>query len=178
MQLLIRLPFGLSTRSRRKAEQHISPAETILLAQISVAGLALPLTYSVMDWLSFADYTLPTWLGWAGVFLLACGLLLFWRAHKDLKANWSPSLELYEGHTLITNGIYRVIRHPMYTSQFLFSPAQLLLIQNWIAGPASLVFFVPFYILRSRAEERMMLAKFGDIYRRYQESTGGLIPKL
>lgn len=95
----------------------------------------------------------------------------------DLKANWSPSLELYKGHTLITNGIYGYIRHPMYASQFIWSLAQILLIQNWIAGPVGLIVFVPFYIFRSGAEERMMLEKFGDQYREYKKATGGILPR-
>ena len=85
---------------------------------------------------------------------------------------------MYEGHTLITSGIYRQIRHPMYASQFIWSIAQMLLIQNWIAGPAGLIVLVPFYLLRRRAEETMMLEQFGDQYREYLESTGSILPKL
>jgi len=48
--------------------------------------------------------------------LLACALFVFARAHIDLKSNWSPSLEIYQDHTLITSGIYHYIRHPMYAS--------------------------------------------------------------
>jgi protein-S-isoprenylcysteine O-methyltransferase Ste14 len=53
-----------------------------------------------------------------------------------------------------------------------------LLIQNWLAGPASLIVFIPFYLLRSRAEEKMMLARFGEEYRKYRQTTGGILPKL
>jgi protein-S-isoprenylcysteine O-methyltransferase Ste14 len=36
---------------------------------------------------------------------------LFWRSHADLGRNWSPSLELREGHELVTEGVYRYVRH-------------------------------------------------------------------
>lgn len=177
-QVIIRTPFAISARSRNKTEQHGSQVENILLVLLTIAAGILPLIYTFTNWLTFANYSLPAWLGWAGVIVLICSLLIFWRAHVDLKANWSPSLELYEGHTLITNGIYRYIRHPMYASQWVWAIAQILLIQNWIAGPASLILFIPFYLLRRNAEEKMMLEKFGEPYREYTKATGGILPKL
>jgi len=178
LQIIIRTPFALRSRPRKKVEQHVSRTENILLVLLTIAAGILPLIYSLTNWLDFANYNLPVWIGWAGVLILLCSLLIFWRAHADLAANWSPSLELYEGHTLITNGIYHYIRHPMYASQFVWSVAQILLIQNWIAGLGSLILFIPFYILRSSAEEQMMLEKFGDEYREYKKVTGGILPKL
>jgi protein-S-isoprenylcysteine O-methyltransferase Ste14 len=103
---------------------------------------------------------------------------IFGLAHADLKANWSPSLEIRADHTLMTGGIYAVIRHPMYASELVWALAQMLLLQNWLAGTLHLVFFVPFYLLRVRAEEQMMLDAFGDEYRKYMRRTGGVIPKF
>jgi protein-S-isoprenylcysteine O-methyltransferase Ste14 len=178
LQVVIRAPFGMSTRSRKKAEQRVSVTENVLLILLTITTGVLPLIYSVSNWLDFANYALPVWLGWTGVFIMACSLLVFWRSHYDLKANWSPSLELYEEHTLITGGIYKYIRHPMYASLLIENIAQALLIQNWIAGPMSLLMFILFYTFRSRAEEKMMIEKFGDQYREYKKSTGGILPKL
>lgn len=56
--------------------------------------------------------------------------------------------------------------------------AQTLLIQNWIAGMGSLLFFLPFYLLQSRGEEQMMLEQFGTQYEQYKNSTSGIIPRL
>ena len=117
-------------------------------------------------------------MGWAGVVILAGALFVFIRAHRDLKANWSPSLEIFQGHSLVTGGIYAIIRHPMYASQWLWVIAQILLLQNWLAGPLNLVFFIPFYTLRVRAEEKMMLDTFGEDYRACMRQTGGVIPRL
>ena len=145
---------------------------------LTVAALLLPLIYSVTDWLGFADYVLPVWIGWIGIFLLAVSLAIFMKAHTDLAENWSRSLELYVSHRLITSGIYRHIRHPMYLSQLLWAAAQIILIENWIAGFSSIVLFWPFYFLRAVPEEKMMHEKFGKKYKEYKAATGGLIPKL
>lgn len=95
---------------------------------------------------------------------------------------WIPMIILpliyLEGHTLVTNGIYSYIRHPMYVSQWLWGMAQILLLQNWLVGPTKLIYFIPVYILRVPAEEKMMLDTFGDHYRQYMKKTGGVIPKF
>ena len=105
-------------------------------------------------------------------------LIVFWRAHADLKTNWSPSLETREKHELITHGIYGYIRHPMYASQWLWVIAQPLLLQNWLAGWLDLFVFILFYVLRVRAEEKMMIDTFGDQYRDYMKKVGGVFPKF
>ncbi|WP_374711785.1 hypothetical protein [Symbiobacterium terraclitae] len=56
--------------------------------------------------------------------------------------------------------------------------AQALLLQNWIAGPASLVALLPLDLVRVPQEERMMLRHFGDEDRRYGERTGRIFPRL
>ena len=177
-EIAIRAPLQKRWKTAAKAEQRVSQTERILLGLLWVVMFILPLIYSVTGWLDFADYTLPTWMGWLGVVLMACALFVFTRAHMDLKSNWSPSLEIFESHTLVTSGIYKYIRHPMYASQWIWVIAQILLLWNWVAGPLDLLFFIPFYILRVRAEEKMMLDTFGDPYREYMKKTGGVIPKF
>ncbi len=95
-----------------------------------------------------------------------------------LGANWSPTLEVGAQHTLTTQGVYGVIRHPMYASQLLWGFAQALLLQNWIAGFAGLAAFLPLYLVRTPQEERMMLDHFGDAYRAYCAQTGRIVPRL
>jgi len=90
----------------------------------------------------------------------------------------APTLEIREKHELITRGIYAQIRHPMYASQWLWVIAQPLLLQNWVAGFINLLFFIPFYILRVRAEEQLMLEQFGEQYRSYMQKVGAVFPKF
>lgn len=178
LEVIARAPFNKARKTAKRTTQLATPTEKTLFGLLWVGLFIFPLIYCATNWLDFANYSLPGWMGWFGVFLLACAVLVFARAHIDLKSNWSPSLEIYEGHTLVTNGIYAYLRHPMYASQWLWAFAQILLLQNWLAGPIGLITTLPFYILRVRAEEKMMLDTFGDQYRQYREKTGGLFPKL
>ena len=177
-EIIIRAPINKKRQQGKMSEQRITNQEQILLGLLFLSMFLVPIVYAATSWLDFANYTLPTWVGWMGVLLIIGALLVFWRAHADLGVNWSPSLEISEKHELITRGIYSVIRHPMYASQWLWVIAQPLLLQNWIAGFLNLLVFTAFYFLRVKAEEQMMLDSFGAQYQDYMKRTGRVLPKL
>ena len=111
-----------------------------------------------------------------GTACMALGLWLFYRSHADLGTNWSITLEVREGHRLVTEGVYRRVRHPMYAALLLFSAGQALVLPNWVAGPAYLVAFAILLAFRLGPEERMMAAEFGGEYGAYQARTKRLLP--
>jgi protein-S-isoprenylcysteine O-methyltransferase Ste14 len=86
------------------------------------------------------------------------------------------TLELREGQSLVTGGVYSRVRHPMYSALFLDALAQALLLPNWVAGPAFLVAFTLMFALRLGPEERMMVAKFGAEYEAYRARTKRILP--
>lgn len=178
VEIIIRAPLNKKRKLEKMSERRVTGQEKTLLFLLWTGMFILPVIYASSNWLDFANYTLPAWAGWLGVAFIAGALFIFWRAHADLGLNWSPTLEIREKHELITRGIYSVIRHPMYASQILWSIAQILLLQNWIAGFGSLVVFIPFYFMRVKAEEQMMLEQFGDQYRSYMQKVGGVFPKF
>jgi protein-S-isoprenylcysteine O-methyltransferase Ste14 len=177
-EMAVRAPISRKQRKEPKSSRQVSAQEKTLLGLLFLAMFFVPLFYAATNWLEFANYALPAWAGWLGVIILAAALLVFWRAHADLGLNWSPSLEIREKHELITRGIYGIVRHPMYASQWLWVIAQPLLLQNWVAGWLNLLVFIPFYLLRVRAEEQLMIEQFGDQYRAYMDKVGAVIPKL
>ena len=177
IETAIRAPLNKMRRQEKMSERRFTDQEKTLLSLLLIGGLVVPIIYAATDWLDFADYTLPAWVGWLGALLIAGAVFVFWRAHADLGPNWSPTLEIREKHELITRGIYGVIRHPMYASQWLLAIAQPLLLQNWIAGFLNLLVFIPFYFLRVKAEEQLMIERFGDQYRAYMQSVGAVFPK-
>ena len=178
VEIVIRAPINKERKKEKMTEQRVSSQEKNLLLLLLLGMFIVPLIYSVSNWLDFANYTLPAWAGWVGVLLIVLALIVFWRAHADLGLNWSPSLEIREKHELITRGIYGVIRHAMYASQWLVALVQPLLLQNWIAGFLNLLAFIPFYLLRVKAEEQMMIDTFGAEYQDYRKRTGGVLPKM
>lgn len=166
------------TRQRRRAGVGRIGLDELLVMLGGVGLIIVPLVYLLSPWLDFADYHLPTWAGWTGAAVFAAALYVLWRSHADLGRNWSPMLEIREEHALVTEGVYRHVRHPMYAAHLLWAIAQLLLLENWIAGPALLATFLPLYVYRAPREEKMLLAHFGEEYRSYMAQTGRLIPRL
>lgn len=177
VEMVIRAPINKQRKKEAMSERRVTLQEKILLFLLLLGMFILPLVYSASTWLDFANYSLPSWAGWVGVAMIVGAIFVFWRAHADLGLNWSPSLEIREKHELITRGIYGVIRHPMYASQWLWVIAQPLLLQNWLAGVVNLVIFIPFYFMRVKAEEALMLDSFGEQYREYMKKTGAILPK-
>ncbi|MBN1274085.1 MAG: isoprenylcysteine carboxylmethyltransferase family protein [Candidatus Aminicenantes bacterium] len=148
----------------------------IVLLGLSGIGMVVPLIYIFSPIMDFADYNLPLWIGWLGAVLFAAAVWLLWRSHVDLGRNWTPTLGLRKGHELITTGIFKYIRHPMYAAHILWAVAQALMLHNGIAGFSLLVVFVPQYLSRVKAEEWMMLERFGEQYRNYMKKTGRIFP--
>src|SRR5271156_1141656 len=105
--------------------------ERVLMA-ISFAGLfAVPFVYLVTGGPRFADYSFQPFVAWLGVAVLMSALVLFFHAHRRLGRSWSVTLEIRENHGLVTDGIYRFVRHPMYSAYFLWTLSQALLLPNW-----------------------------------------------
>ncbi len=143
----------------------------------SLTGLGIvPFIYLATHVPRFADYPFVPVLSYLGIAAGVICLWLFYRTHRDLGQNWSVSLDLRESHTLVTTGVYALVRHPMYTGFWLMALAQVLLLPNWIAGPAGLVGFGILYFGRVQREEEMMITAFGDEYRAYMRRTARVVP--
>ena len=175
---VIRTPYikahqRLPIRSNRKTR-----LDTSLFIAVGIFGFFLPLIYVFTPVFSFADYFIPLWVGITGVAILALGNWVFWKSHKDLGGNWSPTLEIRQDHNLVTQGIYRQIRHPMYLSIWLLVIAQAMILPNYVGGFAGLLPFGILYFQRVSKEERMMQEEFGDAYTEYVRRTGRLLPRL
>lgn len=175
---IIRLPHELRSRRTPVACSQRGAREVMLLS-ISLLGLGiLPLVYVATGFPQFADYTFHPDKAIVGCLLVGGSLWMFYRTHKALGRNWSVTLEVREHHVLITDGIYRRVRHPMYTAFWLWAVAQALLLPNFVAAISGLVGFGTLYAFRVRKEERLMSETFGEAYRSYMARTKRLIPWL
>jgi protein-S-isoprenylcysteine O-methyltransferase Ste14 len=174
----IRHVFLQRTKNEKKAVSKFDRSEKILLASMFPPVILLPLLYLFMPLLEFADYRLPEVVPRLGAVIMGASLWLFWRSHTDLGQNWSVSLEIRKKHELVTQGVYRYIRHPMYASIWLWGIAQGMLLQNWLAGWSVVPVFAVMYFLRTPREEQMMCETFGEQYRDYMRKTGRLFPRI
>ncbi len=107
--------------------------------------------------------------------VLACsGIALRIACHFQLAGGFSPYVELGKSHRLVTNGLYRYVRHPMYVgSLMLFAGLPLILASpiSWLMAALAGIAFV----FRIGKEERL-LSKHLPGYQDYMARTWRLLP--
>jgi protein-S-isoprenylcysteine O-methyltransferase Ste14 len=177
VMVLIRAPHGQRSRGVKVVRSRRGALEIVLLTLAWVAFF-VPLVWVATPVFAFADYPLRPVPLLAGILCLAVGLWLFARSHADLGTNWSITLEVREKHQLVTHGIYRALRHPMYSALLLYSLGQAFVVPNWIAGPSYAVAMSLLFAFRLGPEERMMREEFGRDYEAYVVRTKRLVPGI
>ena len=115
-------------------------------------------------------------LAWLGLGLFATGIVLQAAAFWVLRGMYTSRLGVQPGHRLITNGPYRLVRHPGYLSNLLCM-AGIGLALSSLVGLGLTLLVVPLIVLRIGREEEMLAVEFGQAYERYRQRTRGrLIP--
>jgi protein-S-isoprenylcysteine O-methyltransferase Ste14 len=109
-------------------------------------------------------------LAWAGLLLFAAGIVLQVAAFWALRGLYTSRLGVQPGHRLVTNGPYRLVRHPGYLSNLLCLTGIGLALSSLVALGATIC-VVPLILRRIASEEAMLLAEFGAEYRAYQQQT-------
>src|SRR5262245_15152883 len=112
---------------------------------------------------------------WIGVALFVLGgALRFWPVFV-LGHRFSGLVAIQPGHTLVTDGIYGVIRHPSYLGLLVSSLGWGLAFNSWV-GVLLAALLIPPLLARIRAEEKLLRTQFGDEYAAYCARTSRLIP--
>lgn len=173
----VRLYYQRGRRGFKRAVVKHERREKFLYYLVGM-GLIPIFFYLLTSWIDTFRLPFPAGIRWLGAGLIFAGDLLFIWSHKALGSNWSPILEIRKGHTLVTDGPYRFIRHPMYAAIFLIGIGVLLLSANWIVALSYMMPTASLYLVCVSDEEEMMIGQFGDEYRPFMTRTGRLISKL
>jgi len=114
---------------------------------------------------------------WFGVGLFAAGgALRIWPVFI-LGRRFSGLVAIQPGHTLVTSGVYSVIRHPSYLGLLVSSLGWSMAFRSG-AGILLTGLLIPVLLARIQAEERLLRAHFGDEYKIYSARTSRLLPGL
>lgn len=161
------LSLVVTWRSARNGQAHAAPRLIAFLA------ILLLLVWNVRSWFTdpAALHQLASW-----ILLLYSGLLLV-AGYTTLRAVGTPRDGFESTTTLVTHGIYRYVRHPLYGSllslawgTFLKRPA--------LVGAAIAVLASAALLATAKLEEKENLRRFGDAYTEYRKSTKMFVPYL
>ena len=179
--LLIACYFVME-RSLRKGEQALSlqvgSSDRGSSRLIWATGLFNILTVLLAP--IFNTYHIGYWdkvyMGWMGVLLMIGGITLHYWAAKTLGEFYTRTLQIIEGHHIVEQGLYSMIRHPGYLGTFIMDIGAGLAVTNWIVLLIITLTGIVSRAYRIRAEEEMLKTAFGEKYQVYLEKTWRFVP--
>jgi protein-S-isoprenylcysteine O-methyltransferase Ste14 len=133
------------------------------------SGLTKPFGFNVVG-TGQMDLLMPV-----GLLVMVVGYVIFiWSVL--VRGRYAVSWQMPANHKLVERGPYRYVRHPSYLGYFLMFVGLLLLWQDALALIP--LVGIPGYVLITRREEEMLVARFGERYVQYQKNVGRFFPKM
>jgi protein-S-isoprenylcysteine O-methyltransferase Ste14 len=168
------------SQKQRKSEKLAGQARKIIhdpTAIIMIFGVIIAFAVPLIE-VNVRKLFEISWLALiSGVIIIVAGWLLIYSANQTIAENWSPSIEKTETQQLITQGVYGVIRHPLYLSGLLIlAGTNIYFLNQWSWFTVILAFVVVLY--RIPIEERHLEERFGNRYLVYQQKTKSLFPYI
>ena len=185
--LILLTGMGISIYHRRKADKDTGEKISrnvdgnATMTVIKLGGLILwlsPFVYLLNPaWMAWSKIGLPEWARWLGIGLgILCVLGIYW-LFSSIGSGITPTSATRREHKLVTNGIYRYIRHPLYTIGSSMFIAFGMMADNWFIAALGVLAFIAMAI-RTPKEEANLIEKFGDEYREYMKRTGAFLPRI
>jgi protein-S-isoprenylcysteine O-methyltransferase Ste14 len=138
---------------------------------------ALSRTGSLFAVPAFAhDVTAYALLRWAATAVAVGCLLLTFKCWARMGSDWRMDVSVQRPTRLITDGLFRRIRHPIYAFSMLLMACSAVIVPT-VPMVAIAVVHIVLMNLKARNEERHLLHTHGETYRRYQEQTGRFLPR-
>ncbi len=134
----------------------------------------------IMDYAYGRERTILTshFSTWLGILMMFGGVLFRWWSIHILGKFFTAKVQILNDHQLIQEGPYQILRHPSYLGAWV----SMMGISVFLQSIPGLVFSVVVYCFingyRIECEEKALLEKFPDAYRKYQEKTWRMIPYI
>jgi len=167
----VALWFGM-----KRAKKLESPLEMLQHGLPVIVGFWL-LFGKQAKWLNDRLWLATPVMLWTGLVLTAAGVGISIWARVSLGANWSGVVTLKQGHELIRTGLYRWVRHPIYTG-ILLSFVGTELIRGRVRGWLGFAVVLLSFYLKARREEGFLREEFGAGFEEHARRTGMFLPKL
>jgi len=138
--------------------------QLLVFLQFGIASLMILFSHHFFT----HTYALPLFIMGASIGL--------WALNHNKLGNFNIQPKHKEGSKLITTGIYKLIRHPMYTSVTVMMFSLFMATPTWIEG-FLFIALISVLVLKAKREESILLLEHST-YKQYQKRTKLFIPYI
>ena len=148
---------------------------------IALQGVAFGLVWAVRRMPIFSPFIDDQFI--LNLILQALGVLLaigsLWMANsaiRELGKQWSLQARLIEDHKLITNGVYQIVRHPIYAAMLGMLIVTAFVLSHWLVTIIALAIFLIGTKIRTVSEEKLLRQAFPAEYEDYTRKVPAFVP--
>lgn len=168
--------FVAAQLMRQQALAVRGPAQVTARGFASYSAFFLWVPYLVVWQAIGPEVPLPEPLRRVGLILVVGGVALALWAMATLGPHYDLELELHAGHEIVRRGPFAWVRHPIYAGLGLHFLGACLATGNVLLAVGTLLVAFPVLYARARAEETLLLQRFGPEYERYRADVPMLVP--
>jgi len=142
-----------------------------VISMLSLVALILAVfQIGTMEYLD--EYSLIRYIGLA-VYLIFSWIQVW--SFKSLGDNYSQDIMIKKNHELITNGPFKIIRHPQYLCQIVLDLGATAATFSYLVGIFALI-EIPIYIMRASLEDKLLAKYFSEKFSDYKKKSGFMFP--
>ena len=161
-------PFFLTKRSGQSPQK---------LNRNARWGIALQMIgYSLLWQGHFWTRSPAAWRAGLSVVFFVLAALLSWSGARTLGRQWRIDAGLNADHELVRTGVYRIVRHPIYTSMLCLLLATGFLITPLLLFVVAGILFMIGTEIRVRVEDNLLSSRFGEEFHSYRRGVSAYLP--
>ena len=176
LPFVVYLAMAQRRRSRGIAVRGVTLTRGGGVAQHAASFAWVP--YLVVAMRPLPELELPALVRTVGIVLAVAGVVFAVRAMRTLGRHFDLEPEVHRGHEIVRSGPYGLVRHPIYTGLAIHSIGAMLATGNALFIGGTLLVTFPVFVMRARAEERLLREELGAEYDRYARDVPMLVPRL
>lgn len=141
-----------------------------------VVALVLIVAAPVTALAGWDTLEVPGWVQAVGVVLAVAGSGATVWAQLDMGDSWRIGVDPTEQTELVTGGVYRAVRNPIFTAMVAATIGLALMVPSWISIAAVAALVAALEVQVRAVEEPYLASVHGDAYARYRRSAGRFLP--
>jgi protein-S-isoprenylcysteine O-methyltransferase Ste14 len=176
--LCIHMVITTNNRQNRPKTKIQTDRTRILMALMQFTVFLLAILTIPGNYYQIGNIGFSLFINLAGLLLMVVGLGIRIFSMRALGKYYSTILFVEKGQPLMTNGIYGIVRHPIYLGDLILYLSLGLAMGNLLFLVITDMMVIPLFSIRMSVEEKMMKRRYGKAYDEYILKTKRILPFL